>query len=228
MITTMVTFKSRKSGIKDGLSYNQTDAGELISKGHYKENKKVGFWIENNWEGNYKNDLREGKWILKENELVLQKEEYLAGQLHGDASIYDTLGNLIIQTVYAEGQLIEEKIDSSFVHAFVDSRFVGCDSTLSEEALKECSTQKYLSFIYANIKYPKKARKQGISGAALVELTIENDGSISKVHLIRGLSIDIKNEIIRVVNLMPDWIPATKDGVPIMSKKRFPVKFSLR
>jgi len=82
-------------------------------------------------------------------------------------------------------------------------------------------------FLKANIVYPKAAKKQKIEGNVLVSFVVEKEGSITNVKVVRGVDSLLDAEAIRVVKLMPKWIPATQNAEPVRVMYRLPIVFSL-
>lgn len=229
MITIFYTLKSRKSSIKHGLSYNQTDDGEILTKGSYFNDEKEGSWFEHGAQGEYKKGTKIGKWITRSNEHIIREENYSNGLLDEDYFEYDTKGNVTIHRIYDNGNLINEKVDSTYYIDKIPARFNECNEMdISTEELTKCSTKKMLQFVYSNVKYPKNARKQEIDGMALAVLTIDETGRIAEIKMKRALSIDIKNECERVLSMMPDWLPATENGKAVKSKVEIPIRFELK
>ena len=227
MITLFATFKSKKLKVKDGLSFNQSDYGDTITRGNYIDNKKEGNWVEHNWRGEYQNNLREGKWALHEKSKVLQEQNFKEGKLSGNQYTFDTLGNVVIESSYLDGQLVSENLDSTLWKPYEPARFAECKSSKTSEEKISCSNTKMHTFIYSKLKYPKKARSQDIDGMVIVELTISEEGSVSEISFIRALSIDIKKECTRVLEKMNKWIPAKQGGIPVQSKVKIPIVFTL-
>ena len=66
-------------------------------------------------------------------------------------------------------------------------------------------------------------RSRGVSGRILIKLTIEKDGSISTIELIRGVHEKLDNEAIRVVKLLKEWNPCKYRGVPVRDTFVLPI-----
>ena len=84
--------------------------------------------------------------------------------------------------------------------------------------------QKYLS---DNIRYPAIAREAGIQGVVYVSFVIEKDGSISNVEIIRGIGGGCDEEVVRVVQGMPKWTPAKRQGKIVRVRVSTSVRFTL-
>ncbi len=64
------------------------------------------------------------------------------------------------------------------------------------------------NYIATNLKYPERPLKQGIEGIVRVEFTVNTDGSIGSIKIVRLVDPDLEAEAIRLVKSMPAWIPA--------------------
>ena len=72
------------------------------------------------------------------------------------------------------------------------------------------------------------ARESGIQGVVYVTFVVEPDGSISNVRVIRGIGGGCDEEAIRVVKMMPKWIPGNQRGKPVRVQFNMPIKFTLQ
>ncbi|HET7817745.1 MAG TPA: energy transducer TonB [Bacteroidia bacterium] len=86
-----------------------------------------------------------------------------------------------------------------------------------------------LRFIKANIKYPLYEKEKKIEGKVYVQFTIYTDGSVTDIRLQRGIDNhpNLNNEALRVVGLLPKWIPATTNGKPMKMRFILPIPFKL-
>ena len=88
--------------------------------------------------------------------------------------------------------------------------------------------KKMIKYLSENVKYPVVARENGIQGCVLVHFTVDKDGAIGDVTILRsGGDPSLNTEAVRVVNSMPNWIPGTKRGKPIRVRFTLPVIFRL-
>lgn len=84
---------------------------------------------------------------------------------------------------------------------------------------------KYLS---DNTKYPVVAQENGVQGRVTVQFVVEKDGSISDVHVLRGVDPSLDKEAVRVVKSMPRWTPGKQNGITVRVNYRVPVLFRLQ
>lgn len=83
-------------------------------------------------------------------------------------------------------------------------------------------------FLVKNIKYPEEARKKGVTGTVYVSFVVEKDGSVTNAEIIRGIGSGCDEEVLRVMKLMPKWVPGEdEDGNKVRVAFALPVKFNL-
>ena len=87
--------------------------------------------------------------------------------------------------------------------------------------------QGLLDFIGTNVRYPEEAKKQGISGKVFVGFVVETDGSVSNVKVLQGIGGGCDEEAVRVVKMMPNWIPGEASGEKVRVMYMIPINFRL-
>jgi TonB family protein len=84
-----------------------------------------------------------------------------------------------------------------------------------------------IRFLQANMKYPEEAKERGVQGKVFVTFIVEVNGSLSNISVLKGIGRVVDEEAIRVVKLMPKWIPGKMKGVPVRVQFNLPIKFTL-
>lgn len=84
---------------------------------------------------------------------------------------------------------------------------------------------KYLS---EHTKYPVVAQENGVQGRVTVQFVVEKDGSVSDVHVLRGVDPSLDKEAVRVVKSLPRWTPGKQNGITVRVNYRVPVLFRLQ
>lgn len=84
-----------------------------------------------------------------------------------------------------------------------------------------------MEFLKNNIKYPKEAREKKEQGRVILQFVVMEDGSLSDIKIVRGVSPSIDAEAIRIMNQMPKWKPGMQRGQAVRVKYTIPVMFSL-
>jgi len=85
----------------------------------------------------------------------------------------------------------------------------------------------FLKFIADNLHYPDSAKAKGIQGRVFVTFVVEFDGSISNVNILRGIGGGCDEEAVRVMKMMPAWVPGMQRGEPVRVQYNLPIKFTL-
>ncbi|MEN0050355.1 MAG: energy transducer TonB, partial [Bacteroidota bacterium] len=117
------------------------------------------------------------------------------------------------------------------VYRLVDEmpRFPGCEDIEDEIERRSCSENELLTFIYENVSYPAIARENGIEGICVVQFTIEKNGSISDIKLVRDIGGGCGEESVRVIQEMIEqdvfWIPGRQNGENVRVRFTFPIKY---
>lgn len=84
-----------------------------------------------------------------------------------------------------------------------------------------------IKFMVENIKYPEEAKKAGIQGKVFVTFVIQADGAVTDVKVLRGIGGGCDEEAVRVVKMMPNWIPGKEQGKNVAVQFNLPIKFRL-
>ena len=79
-------------------------------------------------------------------------------------------------------------------------------------------------FIEKNLRFPDAAR-DNVSGKVYAKFVVEKDGSISNIQIIRNIGYGCGEEVVRLVESMPKWIPAKVRGYVVRSQFILPINF---
>jgi len=83
----------------------------------------------------------------------------------------------------------------------------------------------FYKFLAKNLKYPKT--NIDAHGKVFVQFIVEKNGSLSNIHVIRGLAAEFDAEAIRVIKLSPKWHPGSQNGKHVRVEYNIPINFSL-
>ena len=103
--------------------------------------------------------------------------------------------------------------DSIYISPTISPSFVG-----GIEAMK--------AFFAQNLKIAEVIKGQEIKGRVFVRFVVRKDGRIDKVHLVKGPNDDCNSEAIRVIKMMPAWVPASDKGDAVSSYHVLPISFA--
>ncbi len=107
-------------------------------------------------------------------------------------------------------------------------RFPGCEDAGLENAAKQaCAEKAMLRFVYSNVKYPGTMQTLCIEGKVIVRFIVEVDGAITNPQILRSPHQSLSDEVIRVLNSFPKWVPGKQAGKLARVEFFMPVVFKL-
>ena len=81
--------------------------------------------------------------------------------------------------------------------------------------------------MYAYLKYPKEAVRQGIQGRVLVDFVVDEKGKVRDVRVLKGVHPLLDDEAVKVVSASPDWKAARDRGKKVKCGMSLYVEFKL-
>jgi TonB family protein len=84
-----------------------------------------------------------------------------------------------------------------------------------------------LTYIEENTHYPKVAKDKGIEGRVIVRFVVEDDGSVDRITVIKGVDPDLDAESVRVVSILPQFQPGKQGGREVPVWYMVPITFTL-
>ena len=86
----------------------------------------------------------------------------------------------------------------------------------------------FSKWVGRNLVYPEIAQENGVSGRVMLQFTINPDGSLSNIVVLRGVDESLDKEAVRVVSQSPKWTPGRQRDRAVKVSYTFPVIFQLR
>ncbi|MBE6245822.1 MAG: energy transducer TonB [Bacteroidales bacterium] len=119
---------------------------------------------------------------------------------------------------YVVEQVEEEEVEEEIPFAIVEQKptFQGKDANA------------FTKWVFSKIVYPEIAKENGVQGRVTLQFTIDTDGSVTNVKVLRGVDSSLDKEAVRVVSSSPKWKPGMQRNKPVKVKYTFPVVFNLR
>ena len=113
---------------------------------------------------------------------------------------------------------------------------------IEERMLQECGNDFYLtdsldsiaeipvevkSFLAEELKYPQDAVELGIQGTVFIGFVVTESGELECITLLQGAYPSLDIEALRVVQKLPKFTPAIKNGKSVRSILTFPIKYRM-
>lgn len=173
-----------------------------------------------------KKDVKEDVIVVAEEVEPLVVEEKTISPSLQDNKIVDVInvledefepGDEELEEIAAVEEL-EEMADDETIYEVVDEipEFPG-------------GMKKLVEFLGNNMKYPRISRDNGSQGRVLVRFVVNADGSIQDAEILRSSGdMYLDEEALRLVAIMPKWIPGREKGKPVRARFVLPVNFRLQ
>ena len=137
-------------------------------------------------------------------------------------SVYKFLG-LFVLLVFLTGCAAEKEplIISPLSHGVI------IDPKIPEEVYPKFpgGPEKMFEFINENLRWPDT--EADVIGRVVVAFTVEKDGSLSDIKVVKSLDPLFDKEAVRLVKSMPKWKPGMWRGKPARVHYCIPIKFRL-
>ena len=86
----------------------------------------------------------------------------------------------------------------------------------------------FSKWVNSRLEYPEIAKENGVQGRVTLQFTVEKDGTVTKVKVLRGVDPSLDKEAVRVVSMSPKWKPGKQRDRAVPVTYTFPVIFQLR
>ena len=86
----------------------------------------------------------------------------------------------------------------------------------------------FSKWVSSHLDYPEIAKENGVSGRVMVQFTVNPNGTVSDVKVLRGVDPSLDKEAVRVIQSSPKWTPGKQRDRAVKVTYQFPVIFQLR
>ena len=86
----------------------------------------------------------------------------------------------------------------------------------------------FTRWVNSRLQYPEIAKENGVQGRVTLQFTVNADGTVANVKVLRGVDPSLDQEAVRVVSSSPKWTPGRQRDRAVKVTYTFPVVFQLR
>ncbi len=86
----------------------------------------------------------------------------------------------------------------------------------------------FSKWVNSKLVYPEIAKENGVQGRVTLQFTVNADGTVSNVKVLRGVDSSLDKEAVRVVSSSPKWKTGKQRDRAVKVTYTFPVIFQLR
>lgn len=119
---------------------------------------------------------------------------------------------------YVEEVVEEEVVEEAIPFQLVEEKpsFNGGDAN------------EFSKWVNSQLVYPEIAKENGVQGRVTLQFTVETDGRVTNVKVLRGVDPSLDKEAVKVVSSSPKWKPGKQRDRAVRVTYTFPVIFQLR
>lgn len=159
--------------------------------------------------------MKDGRIRLDGTEENLRKYKELFSEISSFAIVTDEFGNMYLEKQQEKKPKLLDAGEEIFFVVEDMPEFPGGEPELRK-------------FISNNIQYPEDAQIEGIQGRVYVSFTVDKEGQVANAKIARGVHPSLDKEALRVVNILPEWIPGKQKGKPVNVSYTVPINFALQ
>lgn len=84
-----------------------------------------------------------------------------------------------------------------------------------------------MEFLAQNIDYPRMEKENDIAGKVISQFTVNEDGTVSDIQILRSTSGGFNKEATRVIKMLPRFKPGMQQGRAVKVRFNMPIIFKL-
>lgn len=139
---------------------------------------------------------------------------------------YDTLEDMTCTLIVTESQS-KVNLPKSDIESEESSEEQGCILFMEENAEPEGGFEAFYKYLSRNVKIPSQMRLRLGDTKIFVQFVVEEDGSLTNFKMVKGESIEIYAEVVRVLSNAPKWNAGKQRGRPIRQSMVIPISFHI-
>lgn len=131
-------------------------------------------------------------------------EEEIEEEIEVELDVEVTEETVVEEIVFEEAPE-EENVDEIFTIVEESASFPG-------------GITAFYGYLKKELKYPRQAQRMGIEGRVFVQFVVERDGTLTDIHVVKGIGAGCDEEAVRVLKESPKWKPGKQRGKPVRQK----------
>ncbi len=242
-------YSDLESEVKHGHFTFYYKNGNVSYHGDYDKGAKVGKWVEfyessqKKEEGNYEMMIDSTTKYFPINYWNKLGEQTL---IEGNGTYYQNLSSFE-DSVKQSGPMVNHKKEGVWKGEYKKSGYRFEETYKNDSLISGTTTdingkeynydlitvyprhkKDMYKLISENFMYPQALIDSGVQGIVFIKLTIEKDGNVSDIKLIKGPHETLNKEAIRVTKLLKEWIPGKCRGVLTRMSFFLPIRLKIK
>ena len=147
---------------------------------------------------------------IVDNDIMVDEDLFIQLEENNQAiEIYD----------YHTADVEEEEVEEVAIPFFVVEQ---------KPSFNKGDANEFAKWVNARLVYPELAKENNVQGRVTLQFTVETDGRVTNVRVLRGVDESLDKEAVRVVSSSPKWEPGRQRDRAVKVTYTFPVIFQLR
>lgn len=126
------------------------------------------------------------------------------------------------------GVEIMDYIESAPEEETVEEEAIPFQLVEEKPSFNSGDANEFSKWVNSKLVYPEIAKENGVQGRVTLQFTVNADGTVSNVKVLRGVDSSLDKEAVRVVSSSPKWKPGKQRDRAVKVTYTFPVIFQLR
>ena len=127
-----------------------------------------------------------------------------------------------------EGFEIMDYIESAPEEETIEEEAIPFQLVEEKPSFNGGDANEFSKWVNSRLVYPEIAKENGVQGRVTLQFTVNADGTVSNVKVLRGADSSLDKEAVRVVSSSPKWKPGKQRDRAVKVTYTFPVIFQLR
>ena len=127
-----------------------------------------------------------------------------------------------------EGFEIMDYIESAPEEETIEEEAIPFQLVEEKPSFNGGDANQFSKWVNSRLVYPEIAKENGVQGRVTLQFTVNADGTVSNVKVLRGVDSSLDKEAVRVVSSSPKWKPGKQRDRAVKVTYTFPVIFQLR
>ncbi len=125
----------------------------------------------------------------------------------------------------AKHAVYDMRIEESADNVAGEDRQEAPEVFLTAEVMPEYpgGMEAFSRYVSDNLRLSEETKSKGIKGKVYVQFTVDTDGSLVDIKVIRGLDPAIDKEVLRILKISPRWKPGKQQGKPVKVQTILPI-----
>jgi TonB family protein len=211
-------------GQLNGPVYNYYPNGQLYTSMVYNDAPPGSYQIISVNDSTGKALVKDGNGLAafydKDFKAITSRGMIKNGEYDGVWTGEDPSLHITYKETYDQGKLVsgestaEDHITLTYTRSHIQPQYNG-------------GMDKFYKYLGMNIRYPPNCQRMGIQGTAVLNFTVEKDGSLTDIRVVNYINEELGAEAVRILKKSPPWTPGVMRGRIVKVAYSVPISFSL-